>query len=65
MPSLQKILYSRREAAQIISLSLRSIDYLIENGELLARRVGRRVLIERAELERFALRDHSTDTDEA
>ena len=62
MPLFQKILYSRREAAQVLSLSLRCIDYLIENGELLARRIGRRVLIERAELERFAQRDHSTQT---
>jgi excisionase family DNA binding protein len=45
---------SRQEVAGALRLSLRSVDYLIARGELRVRRVGRRVLIPRAEVERFA-----------
>ena len=61
MPSVSKFLLSRREAAQSLSISLRTLDYLIAGGKLTVRRIGRRVLIEPAELlERFAQRSHST-----
>jgi excisionase family DNA binding protein len=54
----EKILVTRTDAAKLLSLSLRSLDYLIARRELPARRVGRRVLISRGALEDFALRDH-------
>ena len=60
VPTPQKLLYSKREAAQLLSLSPRTIDNLIAAGELNPRRVGRRTLLELSELERFAKRDHST-----
>jgi excisionase family DNA binding protein len=53
-----KILYSRQEAAELLSLSLRSVVMLIDRGELPVRRIGRRVLVPRASLEAFARRDH-------
>ena len=53
-----KILYSRQEAAELLSLSLRSLVVLIDRGELPVRRIGRRVLVPRASLEAFARRDH-------
>jgi excisionase family DNA binding protein len=53
-----KILVGRKEAARLLSVSLRSLDYLIARRELPARRVGRRVLIHRRALEQFAVRDH-------
>ena len=53
-----KLLYTKREAAQLLSLSVRSIDYLITNCEIASRRVGRRVLIHRDVIERFARQDH-------
>jgi excisionase family DNA binding protein len=56
--NVDKILVNRKEAARLLSVSLRSLDYLIMRRELLARRVGRRVLIPRRALEQFALRDH-------
>jgi excisionase family DNA binding protein len=56
--SQEKLLLSRRESAHILSLSLRSISYLVEKGELKSRRVGSRVLIPRSELVRFARMDH-------
>ncbi len=60
MPSVPKFLVSRREAVQSLSLSLRTLDSLIAGGKLMVRRIGRRVLIEPTELERFAQRSHST-----
>lgn len=53
-----KLLYTKREAAQLLSLSIRSIDYLITNREIASRRVGRRVLIHGDAIEQFARRDH-------
>ena len=62
MPLVPQFLLSRRQAAQSVALSLRTLDYLIAGGKLTVRRVGRRVLIELAELERFSRRSHSTKT---
>ena len=56
----RKLLLSKREAAWLLSLSVRSIDYLIARGELPVRRVGKRVLIPQREMERFIRRDHVT-----
>lgn len=47
-------LLDRRTAARMLSLGLGTLDKLIDSGELHARRVGRRVLVPRVELERFA-----------
>jgi excisionase family DNA binding protein len=58
MPSTEKVLYTKREAAQLLSISLRSVDYLIFNRQLPARRIGRRVLVHRDSIEQFARRDH-------
>ena len=57
---MDALLIARREAARLLGLSLRCIDYLIQRGELPARRVGRRVLIPRGALEQFARRDHTS-----
>lgn len=51
---MEPILVSRKDAAALLGLSLRSIDNLLANGQLAARKVGRRTLILRAALERFA-----------
>jgi len=56
----QKVLISKKEAANLLSLSVRSLEYLIQRRELPSRRVGRRVLIPRQALEYFARRDHQT-----
>ena len=51
---IKKLLaYSKREATAATSLSVRSLDYLIEKGQLRAVKVGRRVLIPSRELERL------------
>ena len=58
MSASQKILYTKREAAQLLSISLRSLDYLIVSQQLPARRIGRRVLVHRDSIEQFARLDH-------
>jgi excisionase family DNA binding protein len=55
-----KILVTRQEAARRISCSVRTIDTFLARKELPSVRVGRRRLIPRAALERFAQQDHST-----
>ena len=59
----EKILLSKKEAAHLLSVSPRTIDYLINRGELRPRRIGRRVLLPRRQLEIFARRDHKTRSD--
>ena len=51
--SERQLLLDKRSAAAS-SISLRTVDYLIADGKLRLRRVGRRVLIHRAEIARFA-----------
>ena len=59
----EKILVGKKEAAHLLSISLRNLDYIISRGELKPRRIGRRVLLSRRELEIFARRDHKTRSD--
>jgi len=49
-----KLLYSRREAAQLLGICLPSLDSLVKRGELKPRYVGCRVMFSSAELLRFA-----------
>jgi len=58
VPPDAKLLVGREEAAVRLSLSVRSIDYLLADRQLKFRRIGGRVLIPIAELERFARMDH-------
>jgi excisionase family DNA binding protein len=51
---MQKLMYARLEAAQLLSLSLRKIDELIAAKQLKSVRVGRRNLVPHSELTRFA-----------
>ena len=46
------------EAAAVLSISQRALDYLVANKQLQVRRIGSRVLIPRSELLRFARVDH-------
>jgi hypothetical protein len=49
-----RLLYSRKGAAYQLSISARSLDYLIASGDLRPRRKGGRVLLPYSELVRFA-----------
>jgi len=51
---MEKLLYTKREAAALLSISPRKLDDLIAHDQLRVRRVGRRTLIHAVELERFA-----------
>lgn len=51
---MEPLLLGRKEAAAALGICLRMLDYKIAQGEVAVRRVGRRVLIPRMELEKFA-----------
>jgi excisionase family DNA binding protein len=53
-----KLLVSREEASQLLSISQRGLDYLIANRRLPTRRIGGRVLIPMADLRKYARGDH-------
>lgn len=55
-PPVEKLLYSRKDAAFALSLSLRTIDTHIANQVLTTRRHGGRVLIPAADITRMAAR---------
>jgi hypothetical protein len=52
-----RLLYSRKEVAYQLSLSLRAIAYMIASGDPKTKRIGGRVMIARAELLRQAALD--------
>jgi excisionase family DNA binding protein len=56
-----KLLFTRSEAAQMLALSIRTIDTLVVTKQLKAIRIGRAVRIALDELQRFLRRGHSTD----
>jgi excisionase family DNA binding protein len=57
-PAVYKLLLSKRDAAQALSLSVRTIENLIRSKELPVRKLGRRRLIPFSALEVFARADH-------
>ena len=54
----QKLLFAKKEAAALLSISIRKLEYLIANGELQTRRIGKRVLVPKGALTTFARTDH-------
>lgn len=53
-----KLLVSREEAAQLLSISERGLDYLAASKRLPTQRIGGRVLIPVADLRKYARCDH-------
>jgi excisionase family DNA binding protein len=53
----EMLAFSRREAADALRVSLRTVDYLLASGKLRGRRIGRRVVIPRAEVEKLLRQD--------
>ena len=49
-----RLLYDRKEAARQLSVSVRTLDYIIAAKGLDTRRIGRKVLVTRASLMRYA-----------
>ena len=54
----EKLLVGREEAAEMLSISRRSLDYLLAQKRLTFRRIGTRVLIPVSDLRRFSRADH-------
>jgi excisionase family DNA binding protein len=57
-PPPQKILYGKREAAYLLSISVRKLDYLIAQKQMVVRKIGTKVLIPKSALIDFARGDH-------
>ena len=51
---IEKLTVSRREAASVLSVSLRTVDYLLAQNRLKSIRIGKRRLINLASLRRVA-----------
>jgi excisionase family DNA binding protein len=54
---MEKILCSKREAAEALGCSVRTVENLIARKALVSRRMGRRRMIPCAALAQFAKRD--------
>jgi len=52
------LLVSQEEAAQLLSISKRSVEYLTAQRQLSTRRIGTRALIPIEEVRKFARSDH-------
>jgi excisionase family DNA binding protein len=57
---VETIAFNRREAADALRVSLRTLDYLLAQGKLRCTRIGRRVVIPRAEVEELLRKDIDT-----
>lgn len=57
MDPAPKIAYSRAEAAEMLSICVSSLDFLISSGRLKAIHKGRRVLIHISEIQRMAAKE--------
>ena len=49
-----KLLFDKKSAATVLSISVRQLEYHIAKNEVEVRRIGKRVLITRAALAQFA-----------
>jgi excisionase family DNA binding protein len=56
----KKILYSKSASAQLLDISIRTLENLITAGEIPILRIGRRVVISRRALDKFADCNHVT-----
>ena len=59
VPPDAKLLVSRKVAAEMLTISIRKVDYMIADGRLLTRRIDNRVLIPIEEIRKFARSDQS------
>ena len=55
---MDKLLVSRKEAAQLLSITERSVEYLVATRRLSTWRIGARALIPMGDVRRFARSDH-------
>ena len=55
--TLTRVLYTRDCAAHQLSINVRTLDRLIGNKQLTARRIGRKVLVPHVELMKLSRKD--------
>jgi hypothetical protein len=53
-----RLLVCKRDAAALLSISPRALDYLLANKQIAVRRIGSRVLIPMTEFQKFSRADH-------
>jgi excisionase family DNA binding protein len=53
-----KLLFTKEEAAHALGICSRTVHTIIGRGELQTRRIGKKVLIPRASLVKYAASDH-------
>ena len=58
------LLRSKRDTAATLGISVRTLENLVAVREIIPRRIGRRVLFDVREIERFARRDHKTQPEQ-
>jgi excisionase family DNA binding protein len=51
---VEPLLFDRRTTAKLLSISIRSVDYMVQNGKLGHRKIGTRVLIPASQVRRMA-----------
>lgn len=59
-PVQGQLLYSVPQGARVLGISPRLLWGFVGRGDVKSRRIGKRLLIHRDELEKFARRDHET-----
>jgi excisionase family DNA binding protein len=59
---VMKFNYTKKEAAYSLGVCVRTVDHLIHRGDLETKRIGKRVLIPREVLRRYAAGDHPEAT---
>ena len=58
MSNLERLLYDRKTAALVLSVSIRTIDYALSRQEFEWRKIGRRKLITAKSLRSWANKNH-------
>ena len=59
-PERSPFLISKREAARLLSVSIRTVENYLAGKELVARHVGGRTLVDFNSVKKFASRDHAS-----
>jgi len=55
---MERLAIGRVEAAQMLGVSLRTLDTMIARKEIHGRRIGRRIVFTFEDLQRFLAKDH-------
>lgn len=55
---MERLAVNRIEAAQMLGVSVRTLDTMLARKEIRGRRIGRRVVFTLEELRRFLAKDH-------